>query len=161
MELSEINRISWELAPHAMMKERGKCVVCSTGKLRELYECTARDGFREDIKRVIREYSPPPEKRMNAEVFRSFGERLLERIKGLERDDARRVMQYLLWNARSLEDIFRSKKEEEIKNGLKRRFEAEGVDMALVNEILVYWRGNEGGRSHRDRRRGGRDHGRR
>ncbi|MCW7077219.1 MAG: hypothetical protein OCU18_08090 [Candidatus Syntrophoarchaeum sp.] len=160
MELYEINRISWELAPHAMMKERGKWVVCSTGKLRELYECTAREGFEEEIERIISDYNPPEDKRRNMKVFKNFGMELLGKIRGMKRDEARRVIQYLLWNTRSLEDIFRSKKEEEIKNGLKRRFEAEGVDMALVDEILGYWKRNEIGRSHQDRRRGGRGYGR-
>jgi len=163
MELSEINRISWELAPRAMMKERGKWAVCSAGKLREMYECTTKEEFEEEIKRIVSSYNPPEDKRRNMEVFRRFGGDLFDKIRRMEREDVRRLMQYLLWNTRVLEDLFNSRgdnREEIIKNGIKRRFEAEGVDMALVNEILVYWRSNEGGRSHRDRRGGGRDHGR-
>jgi hypothetical protein len=168
MRLAEINESAWELSIHAMMKEGNKWVVCSTGKLREVYEKTASDGFKEKIENIINSYEPPENKRANAARFREFGEMLLGEIKVMDQDDVKSLMRYVLWDVAALERLFKYvRREDGLRDELKVRMEAESLDIVMIDKIIGYWRNVENtGKRHGkkryrgDKKKGGYKHGR-
>ena len=139
MRLAEINEYAWRLSAHAMMEEGGKWVVCSTGKLREIYAKTSSDGFKEGIKGIVYSYNPPGNKKANAASFRKFGRMLISTIEGMDQDDVKSLMRYVLWNVAVLERLLKDfRREDEFRKMLNIRMEAEGADMGIVKEIIGY-----------------------
>ena len=139
MRLAEINECACRLSVHAMMKEDNKWVVCSTGKLRELYAKTSSDGFKEGIKGIVHSYKPPGNKKENAASFREFGDMLISEIERMDQDDVKSLMRYVLWNVAVLERLLKDfRREDEFRKMLKVRIEAEGADMGIVKKIIGY-----------------------
>jgi len=166
MKLDEINEHAWRLSTHAMMKEGNKWVVCSTGKLRGIYEKTVSDGFKEEIKKVIDSYKPPDDKKANATRFKEFGEMLLREIERMNQDDTKSLMRYVLWDVATLERLFKDvKREDRLRGELKVRMEAEGLDIIMIDKIIGYWknaenRGQQDGKKRYYEKKGGYKHGR-
>lgn len=166
MKLDDINECAWGLSIHAMMKEGNKWVVCSTGKLREIYEKTSSDGFKEGIKGIIDSYDPPANKKANAASFREFGDMLISEIERMDQNDVKSLMRYVLWDVAALERLFKDvRHEDELREMLEVRMEAEGANMGIVNEIIGYWnnvenRGKQHGKKHYHGKKGGYKHGR-
>jgi len=155
MRLAEINECAWRLSAHAMMmvKEDDKWVVCSTGKLREIYGKTSSDGFKEGIKGIIDSYDPPDNKKANAASFREFGGLLTRTIEGMEQDDVKSLMRYVLWDVAVLERLLKDvKTENEFRGMLKVRMEAEDANVEIIDEIVAYLSTVENGGKKRDNR---------
>lgn len=139
MRLAEINECAWRLSIPAMMKEGDRWVVCSTGKLREIYAKTSSDGFKEGIKGIIDTYDPPDNKKANAASFRDFGDMLISEIEGMDQDDVKSLMRYVLWDVAVLERLLKDFRQEyKFRKMLNVRMGAEGADMGIVNEIIGY-----------------------
>ena len=166
MRLAEINECAWRLSVHAMMKEGNKWVVCSTGKLREIYAKTSSNQFKEGIENIIDSYDPPENKKANAARFGEFGEILLREIEGMNQDDTKSLIRYLLWDVAALEQLFKdAKREDGLRGELDVRINAEGVDMQIIDEIISYWRnvenrGRQYSKKHYHGKKGGYKHGR-
>lgn len=154
MRFAEINECAWRLSARAMMEEGGKWVVCSTGKLREIYGRTSSDGFKEGIKSIIDSYDPPDNKKENAARFGEFGEILLREIEGMNQDDTKSLMRYVLWDVATLERLLKDvKHEDEFRKMLKVRMDAEGANMEIIDEIVRYLSNIENGGKKRDNRK--------
>ena len=139
MRLAEINECAWRLSIPAMMKENNKWVVCSTGKLREIYARTSSDGFKEGIKGIVYSYKPPGNKKANAATFRKFGRMLISTIEGMDPDDVKSLMRYVLWDVAVLEQLLKDFRQEyKFRKMLNVRIEAEGANMGIVKEIIEY-----------------------
>ena len=166
MRLAEINKCAWGLSIHAMMKEGNKWVVCSTGKLREIYEKTSSNRFKEEIENIIDSYDPPENKKANAARFREFGGILLREIEGMNQDDTKSLMRYVLWDVAALERLFKdAKREDGLRGELDVRMNAEGADMQIIDETIRYWRnveniGQQRGKKRYHGKKGGYKHGR-
>ena len=148
--LAEINNKSWRVAAYAMMKKGKSWEICSTGKIREIYATVCRggeDNFAAAIETIMEEYTPPEDKKRNELVFKTFGRKLMKELKGMARVDAKQLLEYVLWDMQQLEKLFKaSKKENELRTNLKRRFSAEGEKgMNMMEEIVQYWKKEEGG----------------
>jgi hypothetical protein len=147
--LAEINRKAWRVAAYAMMKKGKSWEICSTGKIREIYATVCRgggDNFAPAIETIMNEYTPPEDKKQNELVFKAFGEALMKELQGMTRADAKQLLEYVLWDIRVLENLFKGWKENELRTNLKRRFSAEGEKgMNLMEEIMQYWKKEEGG----------------
>lgn len=142
MKIADINEISWKIAAQSLMptsrKKGVRWEVCSKGKLREMYEKTKEDDFFSAIKGVISDYKPPDSNK--EKHLKNFGGGLLKSLQVLNRDEAKILLQYLLWNANTLEAIFR-KDEKGLKDELERRFASEGIDNdELIENIINYWK---------------------
>jgi hypothetical protein len=142
MKIADLNEISWKIAAQSLIptpKKKGvRWEVCSKGKLREMYEKTKEDDFISAIKGIISDYIPPD--RNKEKYLKNFGNELLKSLQGMNRDDAKILLQYILWNANTLEILF-GKDEKELRNELERRFASEGVDKdELVESIIEYWK---------------------
>ena len=141
--LSELNERAWRVSTYAMIKTGRRWEVCTTGKIRELYEQVSREGghFVPAITSIVHEYTPPKNKKRNERAFKAFGAKLLKELKGLKSADAKQLLEYVLWDIRELEQLFKANKENELRTNLKRRFTAEGMnDMTIVDEIVRYWK---------------------
>lgn len=166
MKLDEINECAWRLSIHAMMKEGNRWVVCSTGKLREIYEKTPGNRFKEEIGNIIDSYDPPDDKKENATRFREFGDMLLGEIKVMDQDGVKSLMRYVLWDVAALERLFKDvRREDGLRGELKVRMEAEGLDIRMIDKIIGYWRnvenrGQQDGKKHYHGKKGGYKHGR-
>lgn len=155
MRLAEINECAWILSAHAIMMEEGdKWVVCSTGKLREIYAKTSSDGFKEGIKGIIDSYDPPDNKKANADSFREFGDMLIGEIKVMDQDDVKSLMRYVLWDVAVLERLLKNvRTENEFRGRLEVRMEAEDANMEIIDEIIAYLSTVENGGKKRDDRK--------
>ena len=154
MRLAEINECAWRLSAHAMMEDGGKWVVCSTGKLREIYGKTSSDGFKEGIKGIIDSYDPPDNKKANAVSFSEFGGLLTKTIEGMDQDDVMSLMRYVLWDVAVLERLLKDvRTENEFRGMLKVRMEAEDANMEIIDEIIAYLSTVENGGKKRDDRK--------
>lgn len=145
--LAEINEKAWRVSAYALLK-RKSWEVCSTGKIRELYEKIGRGGenFVNAITTIVKEYTPPEDKKRNELVFKAFSAKLVEELKGMRRPEAEQLLEYVLWDIQDLGRLFKvCRKENELRTKLKRRFMAEGMkEMNIVDEIVRYWK-KEGG----------------
>ena len=154
MRLAEINECAWRLSAHAMMEDGGKWVVCSTGKLREIYGKTSSDGFKEGIKGIIDSYDPPDNKKANAASFSEFGGLLTKTIEGMDQDDVKSLMRYVLWDVAVLERLLKDvRTENEFRGMLKVKMEAEDSNMKIIDEIIAYLSTVENGGKKRDNRK--------
>jgi hypothetical protein len=150
MMLEELNEKAWRVSAFAMMRDNeGKWKVCTSGKIREIYEKVGGAGadFVKMIKDIMNEYSQPEEKKENERVFKAFGAKLVKELEGMKREEAKQLMEYVLWDIRELERLFRIRDDKKLKNKLGLRLKAEGVrNLKIADEIVGYWKtgGREG-----------------
>lgn len=141
--LEAINEKAWRVSVYAMMKKGRGWEACTTGKIREIYEKVGGAGadFVNMIKDILNEYSPPEEKKENERVFKAFGAKLVKELEGMEKEEAKQLTEYVLWDIRELERLFRVRDDKDLKNKLGLRLKAEGVkNMKIVDEIVEYWK---------------------
>jgi hypothetical protein len=78
-------------------------------------------------------------KKANAASFRKFGKMLIRTIEGMDQDDVKSLMRYVLWDVAVLERLLKDfRHEDEFRKMLNIRMEAEGADMGIVNKIIGY-----------------------
>ena len=108
LDLSEINRNAWNLAISAIIYDKN-WKPFSNGRIRMMYEATSNDRFVTRIKDIITDYNPPDgirEKRCCV----AFGKELLPIVQGEDKNYARQLIQYTMWNVQTLEYLFKGRK---------------------------------------------------
>lgn len=142
MMLSELNEKAWRISVYAMLKKGKKWEACTKGKIREIYEKVHGGGnFMNGIIRIMEEYSLPEDKKENERVFKAFGAKLVKELEGLGKEEAKQLVEYVLWDISELESLFNMEGgKEELEKRLKLRLRAELVkDMRIGNDIIEYW----------------------
>lgn len=131
IDISQINRKSWELSMKAMRVKgkKGKFECAISGKLREIYDATQSENFKVKIKEIVDNYNPPQDMEVDRKkVLKEFGDNLITEInnKGMSQRDTKQLMQYVLWNTAILEKIG-GKIDEAYKKVLGLYLDAEGI----------------------------------
>lgn len=101
LDLSEINRNAWNLAISAIIYDKN-WKPFSNSRIRMMYEATSNDRFVTRIGDIITDYNPPDgirEKRCCV----AFGKELLPIVQGEDKNYARQLIQYTMWNVQTLE----------------------------------------------------------
>lgn len=130
--LSEINRKAWDLAISAMVYNKN-WEAFSKSRIRMMYEATSDDLFETKIRGILANYDPPggiEEKRCCTE----FGNKLLDMIRDEDKNYARELVQYTMWNVHTLEKyLFRS---DNVQQSIKRMLRSEGIsDKTIIEKI--------------------------
>jgi len=126
MDIDEINKNSWLLALDSIMIIKGRKnsdIDCaSSGKIREMFEKTSLNNYRNEIKRTYEYYKPSgthiDRDRDRKRVFDQFGSNLFNIIKDkeLNQKETKLLLQYTLWNIKYIEErIKRAIKDENMK----------------------------------------------
>lgn len=115
--LIEINQYAWELAALAMWKSGRELKAYSTDQIRRIVSA-GNSGDVNDIKKIIDQYSPAPpqnkkeyqaqsEIRAKRQKNQTFGKNLIQAISERDVQDTQRLLQYVLWNIKILEDAYK------------------------------------------------------
>lgn len=131
LDLIKINRNAWNLAISAMIYDKN-WEAFSKSRIRMMYEATIDDLFEMKIRGIITDYKPPDgirEKRCAA-----FGNELLDLIRGADKNYARELVQYTMWNVHTLEKyVFGSG---DVQKRFKRMIRSEGIsDKAIIEKM--------------------------
>ena len=131
-DLSEINRKAWNLAISAMIYNKN-WEAFSKSRIRMMYEATIDDLFEIKIRGIIANYDPPGgigEKRCCTE----FGNKLLDMIRGADKNYARELVQYTMWNVHTLEKYVFGRGD--VQKRFKRMLRSEGItDKTIIEKI--------------------------
>lgn len=131
LDLIKINRNAWNLAISAMIYDKN-WEAFSKSRIRMMYEATIDDLFEMKIRGIINDYKPPDgirEKRCAA-----FGNELLDLIRGADKNYARELVQYTMWNVHTLEKYVFGRGD--VQKRFKRMIRSEGIsDKAIIEKI--------------------------
>ena len=131
-DLIEINRNAWDLAISAMIYDRN-WKPFSNGRIRMMYEATSDDRFEARIKGIIDDYNPPDGTR-EKRCCTAFGNKLLHIVQGKDRNYARQLIQYTMWDVQTLEKYLL--KGDKVRQKAKRMLACEGVsDKGIIEDI--------------------------
>ena len=130
-DLVKINRNAWNLAISAMIYNKN-WEAFSKSRIRMMYEATIDDLFEMKIRGIITDYKPPDgirEKRCAA-----FGNELLDMIRGADKNYARELVQYTMWNVHTLEKYVFGRGD--VQKRFKRMLRSEGItDKTIIEKI--------------------------
>ena len=132
LDLSEINRNAWNLAISAMIYDKN-WKPFSNSRIRMMYEATSDDRFVTRIKDIITDYNPP-DGIMEKKCCAAFGKELRHVVQSEDKNYARQLIQYTMWNVQTLEYLFKGSR---VQQKVETMLACEGLPDKGIIEIIA------------------------